>query len=270
MTVLRTFLFSSLLAATLSPASALAACPTFPEPEVVVNAQFSPPRYNFQQSLARLRQIAEVESAAILHKDQPVGLAVGELSMGIEMKANAAYGADGATVCARPARIDVNIGFTNNTIYVAKELPRRTCGHQEVLAHEEEHVRIDRALLRQYEPVVQQYMQIAARQMGTVRATTTAEAENEMQKFINKHLETLAEEMNQVRKDRQAAHDSHDEYARLAKVCDGQVQQLIANTADTTHKEYNQINRRSAFGYYPSRANALPSTQPSWTTYSDR
>ena len=264
----KVFLFSSLVAAALAPVSAHSAtCPSFPDPEIIVNAQFAPPRYNFQQGLAKLRQIAEVESAAILHKDQPVGLAVGELSVGLELHANAAYGGDGTTVCAKPSQIVVDMSFANNTVYVAKELPRRTCGHQEVLAHEEEHVKIDRVLLKQYEPVIRQYMQVAARQLGTVQASTKTDAENTMQKFINKHLDTLAEEINQIRKDRQAAHDSREEYARLAKVCDGQIQRALLDAKDTTDKEYSRITNRSAFGYYPSRNDAVPSAQPSRTNY---
>lgn len=259
----RTLLSGALLGATLAlaaPFEALAGdigtCPNFPDPAITINPSFTPPRYNFNQSLSRLQQIAEVESAALLHKDTPVGLSVGELSVGVTMQANAAYGSDGH-VCAKPAAITIDVGFNNNTIYVAKELVRRTCGHSEILAHEEEHVNIDRELLKEYEPVMARYMNAAARQLGTVRAKSTEEAEQVMQGFINDHLQDMANEINAERKKRQAKHDSREEYERLAKVCDGAVTQIVNQIKgdDVVQK------KKSSFGYYPSRNPQLPTAE---------
>lgn len=244
-------------AVTLLPSTAHAACPDFPVPQVVVNVEFTPPRYNFNQSLAKLRQIAEIESAAILHKDQPVGLAVGEMNVKLNLKANAAYDVDGS-VCARPSHVVIDMGFQNNTVYVAKELARRTCGHEEVLAHEEEHINIDRALLKEYEPEIARYMQAAVRELGTVRGKTSISAEQQIQTFINNHLQIMANEMNKTRKLRQAQHDSHAEYKRLAASCDGQIAAMVGERAPATLQEAGRLSKKSPYGSYPSRYSDAP------------
>lgn len=240
----------------LPQATAHAACPQFPETVVTVHPHFAAPRYNFQQSLASLRRIAETQSAAIFHRDQPVGLAVGELKVTMAMQANAAVGTD-KMICAKPAQLQVEVGFQNSTIYVAREFPRRTCAHNEVLAHEEEHVAIDRELLREYEPIIQRFLQVSVRELGTVRAKDGAAAEAKMQQFISKQLEKVADKMNAERVRRQSAHDSPEEYARLAAVCDGEVSRLVAQYSPTAQREYQQRVRNRANGN-----NAAAATQP--------
>jgi len=234
--------------AALGAGPAMADCPAFPAPQINITPSFSAPRYNFQQNLAQLRQIAEVESAAILHKDQPVGLAVGELSIGMTMEANAAFGNDGA-VCARPSVVNIDLGFKNNTVYVARELPRRTCGHEEILEHEEGHVEIDRQLLKEYIPIAQRYLQAAVDELGYARAKTPDEAKAKMQDFMSQHLKQLADDINKERVKRQAEHDSVAEYKRLSAVCGGAVSQLVAEKREVTEQSYQRnVRRSSAYG----------------------
>lgn len=219
-------------------------CPDFPETAVLVHPVFDAPRYNFQQSLARLRQIAETQSAAIFHRDQPVGLALGELTITMGMQANAVLRPD-KMVCAKPANLTVDVGFQNSTVYVARELPRRTCAHNEILEHEEQHVEIDRQLLKEYMPIIQAYLETSVRELGTVRAKDTAAAEEKMQSFISKQLEKVSQKMNAERARRQAAHDSQEEYQRLAMVCDGDVTKAVNINSPAADREYQRAQRKN-------------------------
>lgn len=220
-------LFIGLLLPHTAAASTATPCPTFPETSVIVRQTFAAPRYNFQQSLASLRRIAETQSAAIFHRDQPVGLALGELTVSMAMQANAVLGTD-KLVCAKPAVLNVEVGFQNSTIYVARELPRRTCAHNEILEHEEHHVEIDRQLLKEYMPIIERFLQTSVRELGTVKAKDPTIAEEKMQTFIKGQLDKISEKMNAERARRQAAHDSPEEYQRLAVVCDGDISKAVA------------------------------------------
>lgn len=237
--------FAILLPATLIPVGADAAttastpCPTFPETAVIVHPTFAAPRYNFQQPLGSLRQIAETQSAAIFHRDQPVGLALGELTVTMSMQANAVVGGD-KMICAKPAALNVEVGFQNSTIYVARELPRRTCAHNEILEHEEGHVAIDRELLKEYLPIIERFLQASVQELGTVKAKDTAAAEDRMQKFIKGQLDKVSEKMNAERARRQAQHDSKEEYQRLAVVCDGDITKAVAQYSPAADREYKR------------------------------
>lgn len=225
--------------------AATTACPDFPETAVIIHPTFTAPRYNFQQSLGKLRQIAETQSAAIFHRDQPVGLALGELTITMAMQANAVLGPD-KMVCAKPAQLMVDVGFQNSTIYVARELPRRTCAHNEILDHEEHHVAIDRELLKEYLPIIERYLQTSVRELGTVKAKDTTTAEDKMQKFISAQLNKVSEKMNAERSRRQAEHDSKEEYQRLAIVCDGDVAKAVAANSPAAEREYLRNTRSNA------------------------
>lgn len=206
------------------------ACPALAEPSVRVTTYFEAPAYNFEQPLPRLKDIVAAQASAVFHRDQPVGFAVGELNFSITLQTNMVVGSDGR-ICARPAEAHVDVGFQHNAIYVARELPRSSCGHAEILAHEEGHVAIDRKLLADYQPMLQQFAEVAIRKLGVVRANDPNEARQRMQNFINDQLEVAAGEMNKERGYRQQAHDSPAEYQRLSEACNGAIQQVVTHYA---------------------------------------
>lgn len=210
------------------------ACPSFPDPQVNIQTRFQDPSYNFGQSLIKLRQMAQVDSAAIFHEDQPVGLASGELSFTREMRTNIALSNVDGRFCARPQSVTIKVEFPRNVIYVARELPRGSCAHNEILTHEEGHVEIDRELLTDYAPQMEGFVRIALTRMGTVRGTTQQEVEQNVQNLIDEQLEKAANEINRERSRRQAAHDSPQEYKRLSKVCDGVIPATVARFTDQT------------------------------------
>ncbi len=201
-------------------------CPPLPDPVVKITSFFEAPAYNFEQPLPRLKDIVAAQASAVFHKDQPVGFAIGELNFSIMLQTNMVVGTDGR-VCARPAEARIDVGFQHNSIYVARELPRNTCGHAEVLAHEEGHLAIDRKLLAEYQPILQQFAEAAIRKLGMVRANDPEEARSRMQNFINDQLEIAAGEMNKERGYRQQAHDNPAEYQRLSAACEGTIQQVV-------------------------------------------
>lgn len=213
-------LFSAFYAGGAQAATTISTCPDFPEPEIAVTNFFEAPSYDFQEDMVKLRQMSFAHASESLQ--QPVGLAKGELNLGLVMQSNMIVGTDGR-ICARPKLLRVDAGFQHNTVYVAHELPNHTCGHSEILAHEEGHVQIDRQLLDDYKPILTKFAQDSIQQLGVVTAKTPEEAEKQMQAFINEHLQDVAAEMNKERARRQALHDTPDEYTRLGKVCQGEV-----------------------------------------------
>lgn len=226
---------------------------------------FEAPLYNFQNSLGSLRQISEQSPSGVLHKEQPVGLAVGQMNMGLVMQTNMVVANDGQ-VCARPKNLRIDVGFQHNMVYVASELPRNSCAHGEVLKHEDGHVAIDRQLLDDYKPLLQKFAETAVQRLGTVRAATPDEAERKMQMFINEQLQIAADQMNQERSHRQASHDSVAEYTRIGLVCNGAIAQAVSDYTTKTQTASQTINTTNAA---TTRLPAAPrsSTRQPFTRY---
>lgn len=219
-------------------------CPPMPAGQVSVTNFFEPPAYNFQHTMSSLKDISERQASNVLKKEQPVGLAIGELTMGLTLQSDMVIGTDGQ-VCARPKLLRLDAGFQHNTVYVASELPRRSCAHEEVLDHEEHHVAIDRQLLQEYKPILTKFAERAVEQLGVIRASSPDEAERQMQMFLNTQLQAASDTIREERTRRQLAHDSTEEYERLGKVCDGAIASAVrqyGNKEQTASQSSQGVN----------------------------
>lgn len=126
--------------------------------------------------------------------------------------------------CVAP-RIDVKLYYVPIVVYVGSEFAPGSCAYREILAHEMRHLktyldhlpkveaRVSAALARRFEgkPLYAPSGQASALLQGELNTGWMAFIKGEMEK-----VEPL-----------QAAIDSAQEYARLGKVCGGEVQSLI-------------------------------------------
>jgi hypothetical protein len=132
--------------------------------------------------------------------------------------------------CVAP-RIEVSLFYVPIVIYVGREFAPGSCAYQEILAHEMRHLK---AYL-DYLPKVESRVRAALAQRfgatplyaagGQVRTLLQREIDREWMPYIKS-------EMGKVEL-LQAAIDSPREYARLGKVCQGEVQSLIGSAKRT-------------------------------------
>jgi hypothetical protein len=156
-----------------------------------------------------------------------LGLTRAESRVAISVEGAIVASPDTPEECLLP-RIAVSLSYPTIVIYVGSEFAPGSCAYREILAHEMRHLkayvdflpkvesRVGATLGRRFDgrPVY------AARgqSLGRVRA----ELDERWMPFIKR-------EMAQA-KALQAAIDSTGEYARLSKVCQGEVQSLIGST----------------------------------------
>ena len=128
------------------------------------------------------------------------------------------------TECIAP-QIDVSMYYPPITIYVGSEFAPGTCAYQEILAHEMRHLNAYLDHLPKVERTVRKALSnrfdgkpLYARD-GQASASLQRELDTGWMPYMKRELASVERQ--------QAAIDSPQEYARLSRICKGEVQSLI-------------------------------------------
>lgn len=126
--------------------------------------------------------------------------------------------------CVAP-RLEVKLYYLPIIVYVGREFAPGTCAYREILAHELRHRDIYLGFLPRAEKVVADAL--ARRFEGKPLYAPRGQARDLLQREIDTGwMPFIKREMAKVER-LQAAIDTPQEYARLGKVCAGEVQSLI-------------------------------------------
>ncbi len=129
--------------------------------------------------------------------------------------------------CVAP-QISVQLTYVPVKIYVGNEFPAGTCGYKEILAHEMRHMQAYMDNLPKVEKTVRAALakrfggQPLYGPAGTARSALAFEIDSGWLPYIKAEMAKV--ELVQ------AAIDSPAEYARLSKVCDGEIQKVLIRT----------------------------------------
>jgi hypothetical protein len=134
---------------------------------------------------------------------------------------------DGRAECVMP-RIAVTLYYQPIVVYVSREFEPESCAYREILAHEMRHLKSYLDYLPKVEEQVR--TRLGGRFSGKPLYARTGESRMLLQREIDRNwMPYIKGEMGRVEK-LQATIDSPAEYARLSKVCQGEVQSLIGST----------------------------------------
>jgi hypothetical protein len=126
--------------------------------------------------------------------------------------------------CVAP-RLEIKLTYLPIVVYVGREFPPGSCSYREILAHEMRHLDIYLHYLPQAEKAVGDAL--ARRFEGKPLYAPAGQVRNLLQREIDSGwMPFVKNEMAKVER-MQAAIDTPQEYARLGKVCAGEVQSLI-------------------------------------------
>jgi hypothetical protein len=129
--------------------------------------------------------------------------------------------------CVLP-RVAVTLTYEPIVVYIGREFAPGTCAYRELLAHEMRHLKAYLDALPKVEQTVR--AKLAPRLEGRAVVARSGQARPMLQREIDgAWLPLIRAEMHGIER-RQAAIDSPQEYARLSKVCQGEVQSLIGST----------------------------------------
>lgn len=126
--------------------------------------------------------------------------------------------------CVAP-EIKVALYYATIVVYIGREFKLGTCAYKEVLAHEMRHLNTYRAHLPKVETVVR--AALARRFEAKPLYAPIGQAKQLLEQEIDQGWMPYMKNQMSAVEAQQAAIDSPKEYARLSKVCKGEVQSLI-------------------------------------------
>jgi hypothetical protein len=126
--------------------------------------------------------------------------------------------------CVAP-RLDIKLTYLPIVVYIGREFAPGTCSYREILAHEMRHLDVYLDYLPRAEKVVGDAL--ARRFQGKPLYAPAGQGRTLLQREVDTGwMPFIKNEMAKVER-LQAAIDTPQEYARLGKVCAGEVQSLI-------------------------------------------
>jgi hypothetical protein len=135
---------------------------------------------------------------------------------------------DGALECVLP-RIAVTMYYQPIVVYVSRDFEPDSCAYDEILAHEMRHLKSYLDYLPKVEVRVRG--KLAGRFAGKPLYARAGESRMLLQREIDRNwMPYIKAEMGRVERLQATIHRPR-EYARLSKVCQGEVQSLIGSTS---------------------------------------
>ncbi|WP_296950234.1 hypothetical protein [uncultured Massilia sp.] len=156
-----------------------------------------------------------------------LGLTRAESRVSVRVDGARLEDADGVFECLVP-QVDVVLFYPPMTVYVGSEFAPGTCAYREILAHEMRHLKTYLDWLPKVEERVR--VRLGRRFAGKPLYARRGEGRALLQSDIDRNwMPVIRAEMLRV-ETLQAAIDTPREYARLSKVCQGEVQSIIGST----------------------------------------
>jgi hypothetical protein len=156
-----------------------------------------------------------------------LGLTRAESRVAISVEGTIAGDQDSGMECMSP-RIAVSLSYLPIVVYVSSEFAPGTCAYREILAHEMRHLKAYVEYLPKVERTVRDAL--ANRFEGRPVVAPQGQALSRVQAELDgRWMPFIKHEMGRA-KALQGRIDSALEYARLSKVCQGEVQSLIGST----------------------------------------
>ncbi len=198
-----------------APAPPPPACPPREAPMVSVELMDPEPRVLPAVPAARLREeVGGVPEGEFPHH---LGLTVSRVEWRSEITVRS-RGADRGPVCALPAEVRLRLMHAEHSIRLAREVPAGGCLAGEVLAHERQHVEVNRRTLRAAAAELRSVARgWAAR--AEQRAPDLNAAANALQDDLTRAVEPVLKRLRDAREAGHAAIDTPEEYRRIGRTC---------------------------------------------------
>ncbi len=133
----------------------------------------------------------------------------------------------GQGACGSLAALEVGFGFEPHTIYIPAEFAPQSCAYNAIYAHEAKHVAVDKAVLMEYLPMLQQRIEQTVAAIPPIQAGDTTAVQAELKAKIEQIMEAEMRAFSAARGRAQAQVDSVEEYAMVSQSCGGIMRQIV-------------------------------------------
>jgi hypothetical protein len=202
-----------------------ATCAIDPNVAINVTPVFEEPLYNYSTSIAEL-QVLSRDAFHVIPESLTLGLTRYQPVLGVNPASTARDMPDGTT-CVRVEHVDITFGYRNVVVYIAREIPRQSCGFDQVMQHEQKHVLVQKQILNNFIPVVKQRLKDYLAENGAMQNRDYMEAVTWLRDNVQLIAQDVSAELFQENLRLQRDIDTVDEYARVGNSCNGQLHQVL-------------------------------------------
>lgn len=204
-------------------AEASSICNPHQSPRVNIKTSTNNITYNFTQSMKQL-DTQSIDTVNPYGNDVITdvgGLMRGTIKVSEHMLYDAVSNSYTGEICYWYTDITVVIHISP-TIFVAKDFPKGSCMHNAILAHEHQHVIIDRQIVNKYAQIIGAALRQELQKQptyGPYSISQQAAVEAGLKTSIANFIQKFADQMNAERQQRQQALDNINEYERVNHLC---------------------------------------------------
>lgn len=192
-------------------------------PGVRLSVNHAPVRYEFSRSGSELATIIARHGSAAASTRMMGRRVHGLTHSSLGYNLGAAFDllslADG-TWCLWPRRVDAELGYSETTVYIANAYRRDSCAFQAVLAHEEEHVAINAAVVEDHTARLEAALSTLALEGFPLAGPDPQVLQEVARDHLDSGFRAALEPMLIERARRNAAIDTEPAYRSLAAQCD--------------------------------------------------
>jgi hypothetical protein len=203
-----------------------APCPSYPDVPIAISAHFDSPVYDHSQDIDHILSLAN-DARHSIHEGLTLG--VTRYNPFIEFRiALEEVTRNDKFECAYVHHVDVDFGYKDVVVYIASEIPEDSCGFNEIMAHEQKHIDVNKAILDEYAPRIERELKDYLKMNGVFKQVKEDYARAVMHEKLQQLLNNIAEEMGSDNQRRQQAIDTRAEYERVSADCGGQLRGVAA------------------------------------------
>lgn len=194
-------------------------CDSYPDVSVEVAAVFGEINVDNKKNLGELQDLAR-KKENIIPEDQPMALGLTKYTPVFRLHSPVMRRrmSDGS-FCARVQYVDVQIGFDEVIIYIAKEFKEESCSFKAIMGHEQKHIDLNRQILMEYVPKIKDRLVRYLKDNGVAIVSNEEYSEKILRDKIEGVAKGLLLEIARENENRQRIIDTPEEYERINSTC---------------------------------------------------
>lgn len=175
------------------------------------------PIFNHRLNVTGIANLLRVNGMSAPTGQRALGITLTKTMFGLQ-GASAAM-RRGENFCVYLTEVNVEFGWSRVEVYVPSEFPRGSCEYRTVLDHENQHVAINRRLLREFAPRMRARIETILRGYKPLAVRRPEGSADAALDDLNRQMSGMLREFEQLHASRNAAIDSPANYRALAAMC---------------------------------------------------
>jgi len=217
--------FAVVLLSTNAAAQQPSLCPPYKEGvRLIFDTKIIPPKYNHRLPIADVRQLymGPGRNLGRAHSNA-IGITYAEIALSLSASTRSIPRERGG-YCVYLDEVQADFGFEKFEVYIGKEYPVGTCEYRTILDHENEHVAINNAVVKEYGPMIRQSLEQQLAVMPPLFAPTVNTGSRRAIQGLQQRAEPVVDAFKREQRRRNAAIDTNAAYGLLQELCTGWAQ----------------------------------------------